>query len=124
MAYMEFTSAGAGANAPRAASHDPVPTFSALEWLVVALAERDGLASIGRASRFAALAAKLFERAKPGLANSRLEALRRFAVLAWHHDDIAAADLAAFQAEGFTIRQRDALLASIAPRRNLPRSFK
>jgi hypothetical protein len=123
MAYMEFSEASVGANAPRA-SHDAVPAFSALEWLVVALAERDGLVSIGRAGRFATLISRLFERAKPGLASPRLEALRRFAVLAWQFDSPPVDEIEAFHALGYSVRQRDALLASVAHGRTKLRSAK
>lgn len=123
MAYMEFTEASVGANASRGrASHDPLPTFTALEWLVVALAERDGLVSIGRAGRFASVISKLFERAKPGLADPKLEGLRRFAVIAWQFDNPPADEVDAFHGLGFSARQRDALLASVAHGRNKLRS--
>jgi len=124
MAYMEFSEASVGASMPRKATHDAVPAFSALEWLVVALAERDGLVSIGRAGRFATLVSKLFERAKPGLASPRLEALRRFAVLAWQFDSPPADEVDAFHALGYSVRQRDALLASVAQGRQKNRSAK
>ena len=64
----------------------PAPTaapFAPLELQVIGLAEADPVASIGAPSRFAALFERWFgiERPRP-LADSRLEALRRFAVLA------------------------------------------
>ena len=57
--------------------------FDPLELKVIRLAEADPIASIGPPSRFAAWFERWFgiERPRP-LADSRLEALRRFAVLA------------------------------------------
>ena len=57
--------------------------FAPLEMQVIRLAEADPVASIGAPSRFAAFFERWFgiERPRP-LADTRLEALRRFAVLA------------------------------------------
>ncbi len=58
-------------------------SFSPLEWLVIALAKRDPLSSIGKPGRIASALGTLFgARPNPGLADPKLEALRRFVVLA------------------------------------------
>src|SRR5687768_8002730 len=62
---------------------DPGSRFAPLELTVIALAEADPVASIGIPTRFGRAFERWFgfERPKP-LADARLEALRRFAVLA------------------------------------------
>ncbi len=100
----------------------PRPTatgFAALEWLVIALAERDGLGSLRTPGRIAKALANLFD--WPGtrqLANPRLEALRRLAVHVWHRGyDVAPSELAAFRLAGFSPDQAETLLESIVGRR-------
>jgi hypothetical protein len=118
---MEFAGVAGGQISADSARHD----FSALEWLVIALAERDSLASIGRASRFATAIARLFERPRgaPALANPKLEALRRFAVLTWKRGTALPDDeVGAFHAAGYSLVQRHALIASITKGRQGHRS--
>ncbi|WP_223796732.1 hypothetical protein [Sphingomonas nostoxanthinifaciens] len=94
--------------------------FSALEWLVIALAERDRPSSLGNPGRIAAALHRLFgsNGAKSRLANPRLEALRRFAVLAWHHGGVVArSDRSAFVEAGFSLEQAEVLLENIIRRR-------
>ncbi|HTU09618.1 MAG TPA: hypothetical protein VMG08_01870 [Allosphingosinicella sp.] len=86
-------------------------TFAPLEQTVIALAEADPVASLGAPSRFARLFERWFgfKRHNP-LADKRLEALRRFAVLA----RVAAGRLPAeevkrFLAAGFSLSQARAL---------------
>jgi len=78
--------------------------LSALEWSIVAMAERDGLASIREESRYTRALRNFFGFKRPnGLANERLEVLRRVAVLAWHHGwNVPNSELAAFFEAGFT----------------------
>jgi len=105
----------------RARTSQPAePTdFSALEWLVIALAERDRLASLAERGRIAVALGRLFgARANPRLANPRLEALRRLAVMAWHHGHrVPASELVAFHAAGFSTGQAETLLANVTARR-------
>ena len=50
-----------------------------------------------------------------GLYVDKLEALRRMAVLAWHHGYVVPSwDLRAFVAAGYTIEQYETLLKSIS----------
>lgn len=54
----------------------------------------------------------------PRLADERLEALRRMAVLAWHQSfQVAASELRAFFDAGFTHGQYETMMASIAAAR-------
>jgi hypothetical protein len=78
--------------------------FGPLEIQVIRLAEADPVASIGAPSRFAAFFERWLgiERPKP-LADSRLEALRRFAVLARvTGGQLPIDEVRSFTAAGFT----------------------
>lgn len=91
------------------------PTFSGLEWSVVALARRDRIASLREPGRIATAMRALFGTPRPGrLADGRLEALRRIAVLAWHYGyAVPVSELRAFLAAGFSKDQYEMLQASI-----------
>lgn len=91
------------------------PRLSALEWSIVAMAERDSLASLREPGRFAAALGSLFGLAPPNrLANPRLEALRRVAVHAWRNQwNVPGSELEAFAEAGFTLDQYDLIQASI-----------
>jgi hypothetical protein len=117
MAYMNFAE-GELAQAPQLASPKKA-SLSALEWSVVALARRDRLSSLGQPGRLAKALATLFGlRVGSTLADGRLEALRRMAVLAWHKGyALPVSELRAFKAAGFTMDQYEVLQASIARRR-------
>lgn len=90
--------------------------LSGLEWSVVALAERDSLATLRTPGRMAIAMGMLFgERPNPRLADEKLEALRRMAVLAWHHGYVVPSwEIRAFVAAGYTIDQYETLLKSIS----------
>lgn len=92
------------------------PAFSGLEWSVVALARRDRVASLREPGRVAVALRRLFGTAPPGrLADARLEALRRIAVLAWHHGyTLPTSELRAFLKAGFSTDQYEMLQTSIA----------
>jgi hypothetical protein len=85
--------------------------FEPLEYKVIGLAEADPVASIGAPSRFAAFFERWFGVARPKpLADSRLEALRRFAVLARVTGGrMPAEEVGRFLAAGFTLLQARAL---------------
>lgn len=78
--------------------------LSALEWSVVAMAERDGLSSIREPSRFISALNAIFGIKRPNrLANEGLEALRRIAILAWHYGwNVPKSEFAAFVEAGFS----------------------
>lgn len=101
----------------------PPARLSALEWSVVALAERDGLSSIREPSRFITALGSLFGLKRPNrLANERLEALRRIAILAWHHRwNVPKSELASFFEAGFTADQYELIQNSIGQARSARR---
>jgi hypothetical protein len=89
--------------------------FSALEWSVIALARCEPLSSLNQPGGVSKALASLFGfRRNLSLADGRLEALRRMAILAWRHGYAApASELRAFKAAGFSDEQYDVLQASI-----------
>ena len=113
MAYMDFSFAPAVGAA--AAQVSPAPArFSALEWQVVALAERDRPASLRRPGALSTALGALFGGHNPRLADPRLEALRRIAVLSWRRGySVAPEEVSAFTAAGYTPAQYELLLDSI-----------
>lgn len=124
MAYLAFDPMIATA-APRGAPTADVPEtaaparLSALEWSVVALARRDTLASLRTPGRVAAAMRNVLKRSTNlKLADERLEALRRLAVLTWHKSfTVPASEVKAFLAAGFTPAQYETMTASIAAAR-------
>lgn len=126
MAYLNFREAELSGAFPHAlfASPQPAPVpaeaigFSPLEWLVVALAERDSLGSLRQPSRIGAALNRLFASSERRLANPQLEAVRRLAVHVWHRGyQVPPSELAAFRLAGFTAGQAETLLESIVGRR-------
>ena len=93
--------------------------LSALEWSVVAMAERDGLSSIRKPGRFLSALNSLFGIKPPNrLANDGLEALRRIAILAWHHGwNVPKSELAAFIEAGFSTDHFELIQNSIGQAR-------
>ena len=93
--------------------------LSALEWSVVAMAERYSLSSIREPSRFiSALNAVYGIRRTNRLANESLEALRRIAILAWHHGwNVPKSELASFLEAGFSVDQFELIQNSIGQAR-------
>ena len=80
---MAYAEAALVASAPTAAESAQVVRFAPLELKVIALAEADPIASIGAPTRFTRFFERWFGITRPApLADARLEALRRFAVLA------------------------------------------
>jgi hypothetical protein len=94
-------------------------TLTALEWSVVAMAEKDGLSSLREPSRFLAALGSVFGARRPDrLANERLEALRRLAVHAWlYRWNVPDSELRDFLAAGFTQDQYHLVQNSIAQAR-------
>jgi hypothetical protein len=119
MAYRNFAEPHDTMLAPRLAAPiaDPVPArLSPLEWSVVALAQTEKLGSINRPGRIALAMHRLFGlRHANELADPRLEALRRLAVIAWHRGyAIHSSEIHAFKDAGFTMAQYELVLASIS----------
>jgi hypothetical protein len=108
-----------------AASHivGAVPAFparlSALEWSIVAMAQHDSLASIREPSRYTRMLRAFFGLKTPNrLASDRLEALRRMAILAWHHGwNVPKSELAMFRDAGFSDDQFELLQTSVGQAR-------
>jgi hypothetical protein len=112
MAYLNF----AEMDVPATTYGRPLSGFSGLEWSVIALAERDRLPSLKQPGRIATALGALFGTSQNArLADGRLEALRRMAVLAWHKSyAIPLSELRAFKDAGFSIDQYETLLSSIS----------
>jgi hypothetical protein len=101
------------------------PEFSGLEWSVIRLARIDRLWTIRSVGRFRNLWNWLIGRGNPQLANPRLEALRRMAVLTWHFGfTVPGEDVSDFLSAGFTPDQYELMAGSInsalSPRRRIP----
>lgn len=120
MAYMNFAEVGGAAAlhaqfAPAATVAEEVADFDAREWSVIRLARNDSLSSIREESRFGRAVRFIFgiERRNP-LANSRLEALRRMAVMSWRYGyNVASSEIGAFLAAGFSSTHYEELLKHI-----------
>jgi hypothetical protein len=100
---------------PAAAPVAPTPEFSALEWSVIRLARVDGLSTLREPGRIGRFINWLMGRnGSPELANPRLEALRRIAVLSWHYGfTVPSEDVADFIAAGFSPEQYELLVHSV-----------
>jgi hypothetical protein len=100
----------------------PVPAYPAsqtqftpLEWSIVRLARVDGLWTIRPLSWLRRLYHRLIGLSpNPSLANERLEALRRIAVLSWHFGfSVPGDDVAEFLSAGFSANQYELLVSSV-----------
>ena len=91
------------------------PEFSPLEWSVIRLARVDSLSTLREPGRFGRFVNWLLGRnGSPALANERLEALRRMAVLSWHFGfTVPGDDVADFLAPGFSPDQYELMVSSI-----------
>jgi hypothetical protein len=102
---------------PSAAAAAPAPTatLTDLERSVIAIARRDRMATLRAPGRVSRLLALLFGlRASPRLADDRLEALRRIAVLSWRHGyTVPAAELNAFLAAGYSSAEYELVVDTI-----------
>ncbi len=115
MAYMNFAEFE-GATALAEQPHPVQTGFTALEWSVIAVARQDSLKSLKEPSRMATALGTLFGTWRDArLADRRLEALRRMAVLAWHMSYVVpVSELRAFFAAGFSTEQYETLQASVS----------
>lgn len=116
MAYLNFSELQ---GSPVAVPADVVAQsgFSALEWSVVAIAQKDRLSSLGMPGRLSIALGTIFGSPKPNpqLADPKLEALRRVSVLAWHHGySVPRHEIHAFHQAGYTPEHYEKLLASIS----------
>lgn len=119
MAYLDLRDMAGNAVAPRPALATPPEDarLSALEWQVVAIAQRDRLSSLEAPGRLSIALGMIFggDRGNPRLADPRLEALRRIAVIAWHRGfRVPQSEIQRFHAAGYTPGQLETLLTSIS----------
>ena len=90
------------------------PDFSKLEWSVIRLARIDQLWTIRAEGRLRRIWNSFIGRGNPELANPRLEALRRMAVLTWHYGfTIPGEDIANFLKAGFSPDQYELMAGCI-----------
>jgi len=96
------------------------PGFSELEWSVIRLSRVDALWTIRKAGPLRRLWNRFIGRGNPMLTNTRLEALRRIAVLSRHFGfSVPGEDVADFLSEGFTGEQYELLVTSVRERPQL-----
>lgn len=120
MAYLARIEPGTDALALPAVGGEP--GFTDLEWSVIRLARTDELWTIRPAGRLRRAWNWFLGRTNPELANPHLEALRRIAVLSWHYGfTVAGEAVADFISAGFSIRQYELLVSSIAKSINSPK---
>lgn len=127
MAYLAFADSAGNAlplpfdgAAPAPGRQQPRPGFSGLEWSVVALAERDSISSLQEPGRIATALGTIFgDYRNSRLADPKLEALRRLAVLTWHYSyRVPESAIRAFLKAGFSTDQYELLAASISSARS------
>jgi hypothetical protein len=100
----------------------PEADFSSLEWSVIRLARIDQLWTIRTAGRLRRVWNALVGRGNPELANPKLEALRRMAVLTWHYGfTVPGDDVASFISAGFSPDQYELMAGSINAALSTPR---
>ena len=98
------------------------PGFSPLEWSVIRLAKVDRLWTIRTAGRLRRAWNWLLARGNPALANEKLEALRRMAVLTWHYGfTVPGEDIRNFLTAGFSPDQYELMAGSINAALSAPR---
>ena len=100
--------------------HAAPTTLTALEWSIVAMAEKDAISSLREPSRFVSALRSLFGVRRPNrLANDRLEALRRLAVYAWHHRwNVPDSELREFVSAGYSLDHYQLVQSSIVQARS------
>ena len=90
------------------------PDFSTLEWSVIRFARLDRLWTIRAAGRIRRFWNWVLARGNPELADPKLEALRRMAVLTWHFGfTVPGNDVADFLSAGFSPDQYELMAGSI-----------
>lgn len=120
MAYLNFSEASAGGAAPSVAAEPARAGFSALEWSVIMLAERDKLSSLRAPGPISVAMGAVFggRSHNPRLADPQLEALRRMAVFSWHFGYVVPGEaVKSFLEAGYTQEQYELLVDSIGSRR-------
>ena len=96
--------------------------FSPLEWSIIRLARIDRLWTIRTAGRLRRFWNWFVGRGNPELANPKLEALRRMAVLTWHYGfTVPGEDVSNFISAGFSPDQYELMAGSINAALSSPR---
>jgi hypothetical protein len=117
MAYLDLDNMFAAPVTSRSqdAAGTKAASFSALEWSVIALAQRDTLGSLNTPGRLSRALGGLFGRGTASrLADPKLEALRRAAVHARHRGfALPSSEIANFHAVGFSEAQLEKLITSV-----------
>ena len=105
-----------------AANSNEQPNFSPLEWSIIRLARIDRLWTIRTAGRLRRFWNWFVGRGNPELANPKLEALRRMAVLTWHFGfTVPGEDVSNFISAGFSPDQYELMAGSINAALSSPR---
>ena len=105
-----------------AVNNNERPNFSPLEWSIIRLARIDRLWTIRTAGRLRRFWNWFVGRGNPELANPKLEALRRIAVLAWHFGfTVPGEDVSEFISAGFSPDQYELMAGSINAALSSPR---
>jgi hypothetical protein len=105
-----------------AANSNTKPGFSPLEWSIIRLARIDRLWTIRTAGRLRRFWNWFVGRGNPELANPKLEALRRMAVLTWHFGfTVPGEDVSEFISAGFSPDQYELMAGSINAALSSPR---
>ena len=105
-----------------AANSNTRPNFSPLEWSIIRLARIDRLWTIRTAGRLRRFWNWFVGRGNPELANPKLEALRRMAVLTWHFGfTVPGEDVSNFISAGFSPDQYELMAGSINAALSSPR---
>ena len=105
-----------------AANNNTRPNFSPLEWSIIRLAQIDRLWTIRTAGRLRRFWNWFVGRGNPELANPKLEALRRMAVLTWHFGfTVPGEDVSNFISAGFSPDQYELMAGSINAALSSPR---
>jgi hypothetical protein len=99
------------------------PDFSPLECSVIRLSRVDGLSTLREPGRLRRFYNWLMGRTGSfELANERLEALRRMAVLSWHYGfTVPSEDVASFLSQGFSPDQYELMVGSISDAISAPK---
>jgi len=105
----------ASAAACAAPATSPASGFSALEWSVIAIAQRDTLRSLGTPGRMSRALGTVFGLGTASrLADPKLEALRRAAVYARHRGyAMPVTEISNFHENGFSEAQMETLVTSV-----------
>ena len=108
----------------KTATHQTLEPLNDLDWRVVDDARADSILSMNPDGVFATPLRLLGLYVARPLANEALEALRCFAVRAWHSRLIRSRDMCALHAGGFSTNHAEEILAHIAASRGFTPSIQ